>query len=218
MATTTAPAQTPGMRFSRLITLIATTSAAATLAVVPAANAADQYFLKLDGVTGDASIPTSSGLIQVNSFELGAENPITLGTATGAGSAKTALKALTIERNLDSASPVIFQKLAQGAAIPGMELVVRRVGPTSAPIVLRYQFQAAYLTGQTQSAETGDSAVSEKLVFTYAAVRQSFMRQSASGATLPANTVSGSWNQIAKSTSMLVPGFPDTSNVIRIAG
>jgi type VI secretion system secreted protein Hcp len=206
------------MHFSRLISFAATTTIAATLAVVPAANAADQYFLKLDGVTGEATTTATPGLVELKSFEWGAENAVTLGSYTGAGSGKTTiLQELTIEKNVDSTSPVLFQKLSQGTAIPGMELVVRHVpGPTAAPIYQRYQFQPVYVTSQTQGAATGDSAISEKLVFTYGAVKMGYTKQSTSGTTVPANTVTSSWNQITKLTSMVSPGFPDTSNVFRI--
>jgi type VI secretion system secreted protein Hcp len=203
------------MHFSRLITLAATTTIAATLAVVPAANAADQYFLKLDGVTGEATTTSTPGLVELKSFEWGAENAVTLGSPTGAGSGKTILQELTIEKNVDSTSPVLFQKLTQGTAIPGMELVVRHVaGPAAAPIYQRYQFQPVYVTALTQGASTGDSAISEKLVFTYGAVKMGNTKFNSNG--VPTNTVVSSWNQTTKLTTMGSPGFPDTSNIFRI--
>ncbi|MDA0159253.1 type VI secretion system tube protein Hcp [Solirubrobacter ginsenosidimutans] len=203
------------MRKSRLITFAATAaSIAATLVVAPMASAADDYFLKIDGITGEATTGATQGVIKVNAFEWGAENKVTIGsTSGGAGVGKASLNELTIEKPVDSTSPVLFQKLGQGASLGGMELVARKAGPTGSQIYMRYSFQPVFVTSQTQTG-AGDDGLTEKLVFTYGAVKQTFVKQTTTGA--PGATVFGAWNQVTNSASMLIPGMTDTSGAPRI--
>ncbi len=202
------------MRKSRLITFAAAASIAATLVVAPMASAADDYFLKLDGVTGETTTGQTQGTIAVRSFEWGAENKTTVGAASGgAGAGKASLHELTIEKSVDSTSPVLFQKLGQGASIPGMELVARKASATGSQIYMRYSFQPVFITSQTQDG-SGDDGITEKLTFAYGAVKQTFVKQGATGA--PATNVFGAWNQVTNMATMAIPGIADTSGTPRI--
>jgi type VI secretion system secreted protein Hcp len=204
------------MRNSRLITLAATAaSIAATFVVAPMASASD-YFLKIDGVTGETTTGNTPGAIAVDGFELGAENKMTIGSASsGAGAGKATLNELTIEKPVDSTSPALFGMLGAGTKISGMELVARKAGPAgTAPIYMRYTFQLAFVTSQTQTGAAGDDGIQEKLTFSYGSVKQTYVKLGASGT--PAGTVFGSWNQVTNTSSMLIPGLADTSGTPRI--
>jgi type VI secretion system secreted protein Hcp len=204
------------MRNSRLITLAATAATiAATLVVAPMASASD-YFLKIDGVTGESTTGTTPGVIAVDGFEWSAENKTTINSTTGgAGAGKATLNQITIEKPVDSTSPQLFGMLGQGAKINGMELVARKAGPTgTAPIYMRYTFQLAYVNSQTQTGEAGDEGIHEKLTFSYGAVKQTYIKQSPNGG--PATTVFSAWNQVTNASSMLIPGLADTSGTPRI--
>src|SRR4051794_32770794 len=166
---------------SRLIPLAAAASIAATLAAAPMAGAADDYFLKIDGVAGESQGVGTTGAIEVDGFEWGAENKNTISSAsTGAGTVKAQLKELTIQKKVDASSPVLFQKLAQATLLTGMELVARKSGPTPL-IYMRYTFQPVFVTSQTHSG-SGDDGVEETLMLTYGAVRQTYTKQTATGA------------------------------------
>jgi type VI secretion system secreted protein Hcp len=205
------------MRNSRLITLAATAaSIAATFVVAPMASASD-YFLKIDGVNGETTTGNTPGAIAVNGFEWSAENKVTIGSASsGAGAGKASLNEITIEKPVDSTSPVLFGMLGQGAKINGMELVARKPGPAgSAPIFMRYTFQLVFVTSQTQTGSAGDDGIQEKLTFSYGAVKQTYVKPGTAGT--PATTnVFGSWNQVMNSSSMAIAGLPDTSGTPRI--
>src|SRR4051794_30916466 len=115
-----------------LITLTAA-AVVAGLASAPMAGAADDYFLKINGVSGDQVVGKVNDAIQVSSFDLGAENDTTIGSATsGAGAGKATFNELTVTKSVDATSPVLFQKLGQGQSLQGMELIARKTGPTSA--------------------------------------------------------------------------------------
>ena len=89
--------------------LIAALTIAASFAAVPAAQAADDVFLRVDGIQGDAAVQNVPGYISVGSFNWGAENKMTIGSATGgAGAGKAAFKELTIEKAVDATSPRVL--------------------------------------------------------------------------------------------------------------
>jgi type VI secretion system secreted protein Hcp len=206
------------MRNSRLITFAATAAAiAATFVVAPMASASD-YFLKIDGVNGETTTGNTPGAIAVSGFEWGAENKMTIGSASGgAGAGKATLNELTIEKPVDSTSPALFGMLGAGTKISGMELVARKPGPAgSAPIYMRYTFQLAFVTSQTQTGSSGDEGIQEKLTFAYGAVKQTYVKLGTTGAPVGPN-VFGSWNQVMNSSSMAIAGLPDTSGTPRIA-
>src|SRR5690348_4009899 len=68
------------MKKSLLATLITT---AAVLAAAPMAGAADDYFLKINGISGDQAAGKLTDAIKVKSFDFGVENKMSIGSATG---------------------------------------------------------------------------------------------------------------------------------------
>jgi type VI secretion system secreted protein Hcp len=198
------------MRKSLLATLIAT---AAVLAVAPAAHA-DDYFLKIDGVTGEAVMGNVKDAIQINSFEFGVESTTTIGSMSGgAGAGKATFQALTITKPVDSTSPVLMQKIGQGSVIPGMELVVRKAGGTNPSAVYqRYFFTPVFVTSQNHAGTSGEG-VTETLKFAFGAMQMSNTRQNPNGTTAP--PVALSWSQMTNSTQLLTAGSPNPGAPIR---
>ena len=185
--------------------LIAALSIAASFAVAPAAHAADDVFLRIDGVQGDAAVQNMPGYINVGSFSWGAENKLTLGSAAGgAGTGKAAFEQLTIEKVVDATSPALFQRMATAAPIKSMELVIRKSGGASgAAPYLRYHFQTAFVTATNVAGASGDDASKETVKFAFGAVSQEFRGQSQTGA--PLAPVFSGWNAMK---NLNIPGYP----------
>jgi type VI secretion system secreted protein Hcp len=199
---------------TRLVT-VALASLAAAFAAAPAAHAADDYFLKIDGVSGESVVGLTKDAIAVNDYSFGIENPAGIGTSTGgAGTGKAKFDELKISKAVDSTSPVLMQKLATGAPIPGMELVVRRTTatPTASPYYIRYSFQPVFITRQEHSGSAGDDTPSESLTFQYGAMRMNVTRQDPKGSV---SNVIKTWNQVTNSDNPLVPDTRDTFNDVR---
>ena len=174
-------------------------SIVAAFGVVPAAQAAEDYFLKIQatpaiqGETVDATFSPSPRAIELISFDWSAENTVTIGSATGgSGAGKAKLNRLTVEKRVDSASAALFQRLATGAHIPSMELFVRRGGATGQGY-LKYRFATVFVTSVSPSGD--GEQMRERVTFAYGAVAQRYTQQTATGA---AGTVfEGGWNQIS---------------------
>jgi type VI secretion system secreted protein Hcp len=187
-----------------------TVAAGTALAIAPSAHAATDYFMRIDPgpgntkITGESMDKQFQGWTQIKSFNTAVENLTTIGSATGgAGAGKAKFDELTIEKNVDSTSPQIFQALAQGQHFNGIEIVARKAGGTTAAMAAsvptRYYFSLAYPTKDEQSGDAGDDTPQEKLTFNYGAFTQKYVPQTATGAAKPA--IFGKWSQISNSTS-----------------
>jgi type VI protein secretion system component Hcp len=192
---------------TKLVTAALATVVAA-LAAVPSAQAATDYFMKLHpngsdpAIKGEAVDNQYKEWIQVESFSWGAENVATIGSATsGAGAGKTKLNELTVEKAVDSTSPAIFQRLAQGRHFAAVEIVARKAGGTAtAPSTHpRWLFQMAFVSSQKQSGSGGDDVPQEELTFAYGAISQKQFRP---GVAAASGTVFGNWSQVLNSNAL----------------
>ena len=186
------------------LALIALSTVAAAFAVAPAAHAADDYFMKLDGVTGETAVGKVTDAIAVESFEWDAENKTSIGSRSGgAGAGKASFNELKIQKNVDSTSPVLFERLGTGGLIKGMELVALRAGAKGSSIYMRYCFQTVFVTGVHHSAAGGDEGINETVTLAFGAASETYTKQAPSGA--PAGNVFSSWNTITNAASMISP-------------
>lgn len=101
------------------------------LAVASAANAASDYYLKLDGIDGESSSAGHEGSLSVDSFSFGATQ---MGSWTKGGGASVGRAAapsaeppagsgaLTVSKRYDKASPMLFKACATGQHIKSAQL------------------------------------------------------------------------------------------------
>ncbi len=188
------------------LALIALSSVAAAFAVAPTAHAADDYFMKLDGVTGETTVGKATDAIAINSFSWGAENKTTIGSKSGgAGAGKASFNELEIEKNVDSTTPVLFDRLATGAPLKGMELAAVRAGAAGSSkmssIYMRYCFQTVFVTAVRHTGGSGDDTINETVSLAFGAVSETYTKQGPNGA--PAGNVFSSWNTMTNAASMI---------------
>ncbi|WP_053226102.1 Hcp family type VI secretion system effector [Solirubrobacter soli] len=184
------------MNRARRIALASIASVAAAVAIAPSAFAASDYFLKIGDFNGESVANGMTGAVDVNGFSWSAETPVTLGATGGMSGGKPALNELTIEKNVDAATPYLFGNMTTMKQIPAMELSIRKAGgttPNAAPY-LRYCFSNVYVTSQEQSGQETDDAAGEKVTFRFGAVVQQYQRQALNAAP---TTVAAGWSQIA---------------------
>jgi type VI secretion system secreted protein Hcp len=184
--------------------LIAALAVAASFAAVPAAaNAADDVFLRVDGINGEQTVGKDAGYIKLGAFAWGAENMATVGSASGGASAGRAkFNELTIEKTVDATSPMFFQRMASGQHFKSLELVVRKEGQ---PSHLRYMFQTVFVTKTDVAGGSGEENTKETITFAFGATSQEFRGQSATGAQL--QPVWSGWNQMKNVAVGVFPAF-----------
>lgn len=98
-------------------------------------NEAGSIFLKIDGLSGETAIKGEStikgeaipksdaGYLKIDSFSLGAHGTSNIGSqSSGAGAGKATFETFTITKQIDSASPTLFQAAATGKHFPDATL------------------------------------------------------------------------------------------------
>jgi type VI secretion system secreted protein Hcp len=86
------------------------------------------YFLKLDGVKGEASDSKHKEEIELESFSWGETNSGSAGHGSGAGAGKVAMQDFHFVKKVDKASPVLFVRCASGEHIKEAILTARKAG------------------------------------------------------------------------------------------
>jgi type VI secretion system secreted protein Hcp len=79
--------------------------------------AAVDYFLKIDGISGESQNKAHKGEIDIESFSWGLQNPTTLSAGGGAGAGKAQFSEFKITKHVDQASPKLFISCAEGRHI-----------------------------------------------------------------------------------------------------
>ena len=193
---------------TRLVTLTVA-SIAAAFAIAPAAHAADDYYLKIDGIAGEATAGPTKEVIAIKSFELGIENQSSVGSRSGgAGAGKAQFNALTIEKTVDSTTPMFMQRVAMGQPFSGMELVARKAGGAANATYMRWSFQPVFVSSQKHSGASGDDAPTETLTFLFGAMQQNYTKQAPDGK--PVGNVVTVWNQVTNSENPISTGEVNT--------
>jgi len=75
------------------------------------------YYLKVDGIPGEATTKHFSGQIQLLSFSWGGSQTSTVAGTGGSGAGKVDLSGLSVTKHLDKATPKFFNALCAGTHI-----------------------------------------------------------------------------------------------------
>ncbi len=151
-------------------------------------------YLKLVGITGEATRAGFEGWIEVESFSFGAANPVSIGTAsTGAGAGKVSLSSFNIMKMTDSSSPTLFQKCCAGQHFATGNLVLNKAGGAAAVKFLQYDFTEVFVDSiQWSGASGGGETPSESISFAFSSVNVTYTPQKVDGT--PAAAVVAGWN------------------------
>ena len=179
----------------------------AAFAVAPGAQAADDYFLKIDGVAGETAAGAATDAIEIKCVRVGRRehHHDRLRDRRGRGRQGDVQGAHDREdRRLDqprccSRSSAKARRSRAWSWWPGAP------APRAAPIYMRYCIQPVFVVSQTQNGGAGDEAIKETVVFKFGAVSQTYA-QNANG---QISNVFGSWNTLTNTTSM---ALPDSAN------
>jgi type VI protein secretion system component Hcp len=102
---------------------VTTTQVSLASAATPVpANSPLQYFIKVDGATGDSTLKGFEGWFSVDGFDWGAQNSTSIGSAgSGAGAGKTTFSPLTVDIHSLSGLATLFSDAAGGANLDKVE-------------------------------------------------------------------------------------------------
>ena len=142
--------------------------------------------------------------LELKSFEVGCENPTTIGSATGgAGAGKFKLQPFKITKDVDTASTALFMACAAGAHYPTVILGIRKAGGEQKDY-LQYCFRMVYVTNVSWSGGGGEEAPEETVEFVYGAMGIHYIPQKSTGEQDLANGQVAAWSQTTNQPTLEV--------------
>ena len=114
--------------------------------------ATHDHFLKLDGIDGESQDSKMKGQIDVLSFSFHALQGGTSAVGGGGGKGRVALGDVVITKNLDKASPALFQYCCSGQPITKAVLTSRKAGKDQQPyyvVTMTDVLVSSHATGNT---------------------------------------------------------------------
>jgi type VI secretion system secreted protein Hcp len=134
-------------------------------------------FLKMQGVTGEASDTEHKGEIDVVSWSWGMQANVSL--ASGQATARSTISDLRIVKRVDSASPTLMNFLKNNKAIGQAQLIVRKAGKTPLEY-FKIELENVRVTSIT--AESDKAELVEHVSLGFSKVKVSYTPQDSLGA------------------------------------
>jgi type VI secretion system secreted protein Hcp len=137
------------------------------------------YFLKLDGISGEAPDQTNhKDEIQIMSFSWGGSQVSSVSGTGGSGAGKVDLSDISIMTNFDKATPTLFKSLCNGTHIKTGKLTAVKSGAKGKPY-LTVDFTELFVSSLQLSASSEIPTVS--LSFSYKTISIDYKVQDADG-------------------------------------
>jgi type VI secretion system secreted protein Hcp len=152
--------------------------------------AAVDYFLKIDGIPGEATADKHKDEIQLESFSWGETNSGTSGHGPGSGAGKVVMQDFHFVMKANKASPKLLQHCATGQHIKEATLTCRKAGKDQQEF-LKYKFNDIIISSyQTGGSGHGDVVPTDQISFNFVKIEVLYKPQKADG-TLDAGTPVG---------------------------
>jgi len=116
-----------------------------------------EQYIDLAGITGEAQAPDVTGSVAILSWSFGMKRP--------EGTGRAEFGDVVFAKRVDSTSPLILARCAQGAALPQAKLMVRSTGHRSPRVVV--DLRDVHITAVTSGFDTAVGDVVETVELTY---------------------------------------------------
>jgi type VI secretion system secreted protein Hcp len=167
--------------------VMATVAQASTTAV----SSAD-YFLKIDGITGESRAKGHEGQIDIESFSWGASNTGTAATGGGAGAGKVKFSDFSFSKMLDKASPLLMQAVASGKRIKTVTLYGTAAGEGNGQTYLTITLTDVLVSSFNESGSGGGGAPQDSLSLNFTKITFDYKPQNPDGSL--GTAVHGGWD------------------------
>ena len=136
------------------------------------------FYLKLDGITGEATDSNHKDEIQLLSFSWGGSQVTSVAGTGGSGAGKADLADLSVMKYMDKASPGIFKALISGTHIKTGVLQAVKAGAGGKPF-LKLSLEELFITSLQTSASS--EVPTESVSFSYNKIKYEYSTQNDQG-------------------------------------
>jgi type VI secretion system secreted protein Hcp len=138
------------------------------------------FFLKLDGINGEATDQNHKDEISVLSWSWGGSQTSTVAGGGGSGAGKATLSDLHVVKNYDASSVPLFKSLAAGTHIKTGVLTANKTGSADGgKPFLKVSLTELFVTS-VQSSGSSDIPT-ESVSFSYATIKIEYFKQNEQG-------------------------------------
>ena len=142
--------------------------------------AAVDYFLKLDGIPGEATDSKHKGEISLESWSWGETNAGTHGGGSGGGAGKVQMHDFNFTMKINKASPKLFLACATGQHIKEGLLICRRAGKDQQEY-LKIKFSDLLVSNFQTGGSQGDVVPTDQISLNFGKIEVSYAPQKADG-------------------------------------
>jgi type VI secretion system secreted protein Hcp len=143
--------------------------------------AAVDYFLKIDGIDGEAPDDKHKNEIQLESFSWGESNAGTSGHGGGGGAGKVQMQDFHFAMKNSKASPKLFLACAEGAHIKKAVLTVRKAGKSQQDYLVWTMTDLLVSSFQTSGHGSSDTIPMDSISFNFSKIEMEYKEQKADG-------------------------------------
>ena len=155
-----------------------------------------EYFLKLDGITGEAAASKHSGEIEVMSWSWGASNPASM-HGTGLSAGKVSFADLSITKPTDKASAKLLELCCTGKHIAkGTLTCSKSTGDKNPADYLTIKLEEIAITSVQHGGSSGDDIGHESISFAFGKFTLDYKVQGKDGTLTAAGTTN--WDNFAR--------------------
>jgi type VI secretion system secreted protein Hcp len=154
--------------------------------------AAIDFFLKLEGIEGEAQDEKHKNEIEITSFSWGAANVGSGFVGTGSGTGKVSVADLSITKFMDKSSVPLFVACCTGKHIPTLTLTARRAGGEKQVEYCVIKGTEVYVSGFNNSGSDPSMLAGETISFNFSKIELKYTPQKADGSAGAA--VNGGWD------------------------
>lgn len=140
-------------------------------------------FLKLEGVPGESTREGFEEQIEVESLNFGVNNPTSSGPGAGRGAGKASISPISISKQVDKASPKLFDACTHGKHFPTAEITFHRSGGDEAVDYLVYKLEKVYVSDYQINGTSGmEDRPREQISLDFGKVEVTYTPQTETGA------------------------------------
>jgi len=139
-----------------------------------------EIFLRLDGIDGESQKTGHENEIEIFSFSNGASNPSSVAFGTGSGAGKVDLSSISLQKQLDIASPKLFTNCCNGSHIATGKMTCREAGGTPLEY-FTYEMEEIFVDSISWGGAAGGGKPSESVSISYKKITVTYVPQNADG-------------------------------------
>jgi len=158
-----------------------------------------EYFLKLDGITGESQATKHTGEIEVFSWSWGAHNSVSV-VGSGMSAGKVSIAEMSVTKPVDKASAKLLELCCNGKHIAtGVLTCAKSTGDKNPSDYLTIKLTEIYIGSFQTAGSQGDATGQESISLAFASFTYDYKVQGKDGTLTAAGTAS--YDQTKRETS-----------------